>query len=251
MKTILFLIFLLFSFTVFNQRNTKDSILSTPWVSVQYGGNWTGGDLAQRYGYLNHLGMFAGWKTSKNWIYGIDGSFIFGNTIRLTGLFDEIVDSYGNITDQNGDIASVFVMARGFHINASVGKIFPVFSPNQNSGIFVHAGAGYLLHKLRIETNYHVVPLLEQDYKKGYDRLTTGVNFHQFVGYALMFNKRPINVYGGFYIQEGLTYNRRNVFFDRPNEPVSKEQRLDLQFGFRVGWLIPIYKRTPKAYYYN
>ncbi len=57
--------------------------------------------------------------------------------------------------------------------------------------------------------------------------------------------------HGGFYIQEGFTFNRRDVFFDQPDVPVSKEMMLDLQYGFKVGWFIPIYQRKPKEYYFE
>lgn len=233
------------------QREVKDSIIGTPWVGIQYGLNWTGGDLADRFGLINHVGFLAGYKTNKNWIYAVDGNFMFGDQIRLTGLFDHLADSKGIINDINGDIATIRVASRGFNVNLSVGKIFPVLSPNNNSGIYVYAGAGYLAYKLRIETQDHVVPQIELEYKKGYDRLTSGINTEQFVGYAYMANQGALNFYGGFYIQEGFTKNRRNVFFDQPDTPVSEKTRLDIQYGFKVGWLIPIYKRLPKSYYYN
>lgn len=251
LKKIILVGFILFSIQASAQRNASDSIIGTPWVSVSYGGNWTSGDLASRYGYLNHLGFFAGYKTRKNWIYGIEGNFIFGNKIKVTGLFDHLTDSKGNITDINGDIAAVTVLSRGFNVAATVGKIFPVYSPNRNSGIYVNAGVGYLAHKMRIETQDNVIPQIELDYRKGYDRLTSGLNLHQFVGYAFMANQGAINFYGGFYISEGFTYNQRNVFFDQPDIPVSKDLRMDIQYGFKLAWLIPIYKRMPKAYYYN
>jgi hypothetical protein len=233
------------------QRKVKDSIISTPWVALHYGLNATSGDLAQKFGPLNHIGAMAGYKTTKNWVWGLDGNFIFGNKVRIPGMFDHLVDSYGSITDENGDVAIVVVNARGFNANVMVGKVFPVFSPNENSGIYVHGGLGYVQYKARVETQDQVIPTLELDYRKGYDRYTTGLNFHQFVGYAFMANQGFVNFYGGFYIQEGLTYNRRDVFFDKPDEPVSKEQMLDLQMGFKVGWFIPIYKRKPKDYYFD
>lgn len=245
------LLVLLLSFQGNAQRNVSDSVIGTPWVSVHYGLNWTAGDLADRFGMVNHLGLFAGYKTSKNWIFGVDGSFIFGNQIHVTGLFDDLIDSKGNITDQNGDIAKVRVLARGFYVDGNVGKIFPVLSPNKNSGIYLSFGAGYLAHKLRIETQDQVIPVLELDYRKGYDRLTSGVNIQQFVGYSFMSNHGVFNFYGGFYIQEAFTYNRRTIFFDTPETPVPKDMRTDIQYGFKVAWLIPVYKRLPKEYYYN
>ena len=132
--------------------------------------------------------FLAGYKTNKNWFLGFDANFMFGNQVRVTGLFDDLVDSYGNITDINGDIAKVLVYARGFNANFAVGKVFPILSPNKNSGIFVHAGMGYLLHRIRIETQDQVVPQIELDYKKGYDRLTIGPNVHEVVGYSFMSN---------------------------------------------------------------
>ena len=53
----------------FCQRNVKDSIIATPWCAVNYGAIWTSADLADRYGYLNHLGVNIGYKTAKNWVY--------------------------------------------------------------------------------------------------------------------------------------------------------------------------------------
>jgi hypothetical protein len=60
-----------------------------------------------------------------------------------------------------------------------------------------------------------------------------------------------LNFYGGFYLQEGLTRNVRTINFDRPDTPVSKELRLDIQYGVKAGWFIPFYKRQPKEFYYN
>ncbi len=233
------------------QRNVKDSIIGTPWIGVHYGGNWTYGDLADRYGYLNHIGATAGYKTSKNWFWGLEGNFVFGNQVRMTGLFDHLVDSYGNITDINGNIGMVYVFPRGFNVNLAVGKIIPVLSPNQNSGIWIHGGVGYLLHKLRVETQEQVIPQLELDYRKGYDRLSVGANFHQFVGYAFMSNQGLVNFYAGFYASQGLTRNQRDIFFDQPDMTVDKSLRMDGQIGFKAGWFIPIYKRQPKDFYFN
>ncbi|MCF8416631.1 MAG: hypothetical protein K9G40_10340 [Crocinitomicaceae bacterium] len=250
-KSFLVLSILLLANSIIAQRNVKDSIIGTPWIGVQYGANWTSGDLADRYGFMNHVGIMAGYKTNKNWFWGLESNFMFGNDVRMTGVFDHLIDSQGNITDVNGDIALVLVYARGLNVNLAVGKVFPVLSPNKNSGIFVHAGVGYLAHRMRVETQEQVIPQLELDYKKGYDRFTAGPNAHQFLGYAFMSNAGFLNFYGGFYIQEGFTQNKRTIFFDQPTIPVSSETRLDIQYGVKVGWFIPFYKRQPKEFYYN
>ena len=251
LKTLLILIAVFCFGVLHGQRNVKDSAIATPWIGVHYGGNFPSADLNDRYGYLNHIGIMAGYKTAKQLYLGLDANFMFGNNVKMTGLFDHFVDSQGNITDINGDIAIVLVMPRGFNTNFSIGGLWPVWGSNKNSGIFVHGGAGFLLHHMRIETQNQVIPQLELDYKKGYDRLTTGINIHQFIGYSFMADGGFYNFYGGLYAQEGFTKNRRTIFFDQPTTPVSTDLRLDLQFGFRLGWFIPIYKRKPKDFYYN
>ena len=48
-----------------------------------------------------------------------------------------------------------------------------------------------------------------------------------------------------------MNKNRRDLFYDRPDEPVPSETRLDLQFGVKLGWVIPIYKRQPQEFYFD
>ena len=81
LRKIVLLTFITLSLTIVGQRNVTDSIIGTPWVGVHYGGNWTGGDLANRYGYLNHAGFMAGYKTKKNVYLGMEANFIFGNDL--------------------------------------------------------------------------------------------------------------------------------------------------------------------------
>ncbi len=251
MKIRIALLFLLIQLSVFAQRNVRDSAIATPWIALHYGLNQTSGDLAEKFGAVNHLGAMAGYKTAKNWVFGMDGNFIFGNKVNISGLFSSLTDSYGKITAQGGEPAVVTVFCRGFNANFMLGKVFPVLSPNENSGIYAHIGAGYLQHRVRIETSEQVVPSIELDYKKGYDRFTSGINLHQFLGYAFMANQGFINFYGGFYLQEGFTKNRREVFFDQPDIPVSTKTMLDIQYGFKIGWFIPVYTRKAKDYYFD
>jgi hypothetical protein len=250
---ILSISFILLSFISISQRNMADSIIPTPLLGVQYGGTWSDGDLKERFSYFNHVGIAGGYKFQKNWYLGIAGDFMFGNKVKLSHeqLFHHLMDSKGNITDQNGDIATILTFSRGFHVNLEGGKVINKLGHNKNSGLFIKIGAGYLNHRIRIESNDHVVPLLEKEYRKGYDRLTTGFNTSQFIGYLFMADNNFLNFYTGFYIQEGFTKNRRTIFWDQPDVPVPNNIRMDIMYGFKFGWLIPVYKRVPKDYYFN
>jgi len=245
--------FACFLHVAFSQRNMSDSILASPLLSLQYGGTKSMGDLHERYGYFNHLGSSFGYKTHRNYFFGLSGNFLFGNQIRLSrkDLFANLMDKDGLITSSNGGPAGVVLFSRGWHFNVEAGKIIHQLGHNKNSGLFVKVGMGYLNHRIRVETNEDVVPLLEKEYRKGYDRFTHGLSFNQFIGYLFLSNRGFVNFYLGFYLQEGLTRNARNVFFDRPDQAVSHKQRLDILGGFQFGWLIPIYKRLPQEFYYD
>jgi len=235
------------------QRNMADSAIGTTLLGVQYGLSWTGGDLAERYGMMNTVGLTAGYKFRSNWYVGIAGDFLFGRDINmdLDQIFGNITDKQGYIIDINGDQGSVLLFSRGFHANIEVGRVFSKLGHNANSGVMLKIGGGYLNHRMRIETNDHVIPSIELDYKRGYDRLTTGFNTSQFLGYLFMADNSFLNFYGGIFIQEGFTYNRRKIFYDAPNTFAPTEMRMDILYGFKVGWLIPIYQRKPKEYYFN
>lgn len=236
-----------------SQRNLADSAIGTPLLGIQYGLSWTAGDLHDRYGLFNNAGFASGYKFKSNWYVGAEADFMFGKDIRMpiTDIFGHLADSKGNITDQNGDIATILLFSRGFHVNIEVGKVFSKLGHNNNSGLFIKIGGGYLNHRMRIESNSQVIPSLELDYKKGYDRLTTGFNSSQFIGYLFMADHSFLNFYGGFFIQEGFTTNKRNAFYDQPGIPVSTKTRMDILYGAKLGWLIPVYKRRPKDFYYN
>ena len=251
MRVKIFVVFILISTSLFSQRDVKSEAIGTPWIGIHYGLCFPTNSLAQRFGLLNNLGINAGYKTKQNWFFGSDINFFFGNQLKTGDILSNLRDSYGNITDAGGSVGVVLLYSRGYNVNASVGKIFPVFGSNPNSGIFIQGGVGYMQYHIRIETNKQVIPEVELDYRKGYDRLTGGLTTHQFIGYGFLGNSGILNFYAGFYFLQGYTHNQRTIFFDQPNVPVSTALRYDNMYGFRLGWLIPIYRSKPKEFYYN
>jgi hypothetical protein len=197
------------------------------------------------------LGGIIGYKTEMNVILGIEGSFMFGGNVKEPGLLNNLLDEQNTITNVSGGAAEVIPMLRGFNLNGAVGFVFEGTGHNPNSGIMIMGSAGFMWHKIRIESQEDVVPQIQHEYLQGYDRLTTGFNISEFIGYNFMANKGIYNFYGGFYFLQGFTYNQRTIFWDRPDYQVPLERRLDLQYGIRLSWMIPAYKRQTKEYYYN
>ena len=207
------------------------------------------GDLSERFGNNFNIGGVFQWKNKKNYILGLDGQLIFGNSVKENTILDSLSTHQGGVISAQGEFADVVLYERGLKFELKLGKIFPVFGPNKNSGILTSIGVGILQHKIRIENQGSSIPSIEGDYKKGYDRLTNGLCVTAFAGYMNFGNKRLVNFYAGLEITQGFTQNRRSFDFDSRTQDLKK--RNDLLIGIRVAWVIPIYKRAPKEFYYN
>jgi len=231
------------------RRNMKDSIVGTAFIAADYGYNFPGGDLSQRFGNNSTIGAYAGYKTRRNNFYAVEWNYIFGEDIKEYGVLDSISTSEGYLIDHEGKLADIRIFERGFTLHAQFGHVFPVMaiSPNRNSGLFINAGIGMMQHKLRIYDNGARSPQLSGEYLKGYDRMTSGVSFSQFVGYWYMSNNRLLNVYFGFEAYEAFTKSRRSWDYDLMRADTQK--RIDLMYGARIGWVIPLYRRHGKDEY--
>lgn len=233
----------------FSQVNIRDSAISTSLVQASYSFQIPAGDLSKRYVNDNAIGLGYLYKTKTNWLFGADGFFMFRDTIKESTILDSIITSDGNIIDGNGVYAEVHLYERGFHSGIKVGKLFPMVGPNKNSGIVVLAGIGLLQHKIRIENKDNTAAQISDDYRKGYDRLTNGLSASQFLGYMHLGDSRLINFYAGIELVEAWTQNRRSYNFDLMGPDNTK--RFDMLYTIKIGWILPLYKRSPEAFYYN
>jgi len=195
------------------------------FLPINFSYQLSGGDLSYRFGPNSSLGIGAFWKTGKNWIAGIEGNLMFGRKVRENGIFSNLEDSTGYIVDQNGQEGLVSLSERGYNFYFKAGKILPIFQKNQNSGLLVMIGAGFLQHKIKINTQGNSIPQLSGNYMKGYDRLTNGFSGSQFIGYFYLDNFKLINFYAGVEVSESFTQNRRNLNYNTMTQDTQK--RLD------------------------
>jgi len=110
--------------------------------------------------------------------------------------------------------------------------------------LFIMGGVGFLLHRIRFTGS---TPQLAGEYFKGYDRLSYGLGLSQFVGYMHLSNNRMLNFYFGMEFTQAWTVNRRGYNFDQM--AVDNERRLDMISGFKVGWVLALYKKVANEYY--
>lgn len=251
LSAFIFVFVLLFAVSnpVYSQLNVRDSSVRLTLISMHIGKYVPGGDLAIRFGNNTSVGGSVGYKLKNNFIFSIEGSYLFSDNVKNEeNYFHAIRNSNGYIIDANGMAAEIFLYERGFTFNATAAKLFPVLGPNPNSGIFVSFGVGYLQHHVRIENLNKVALQVVDDYSKYYDRLCSGFNMVQMIGYRYTSNNRLLNFYVGFEFNQAFTKSRRSFNIDDMGFDNSK--RLDLTSGLRFGWVFPIYSRPPREFYY-
>jgi len=140
------------------------------------------------------------------------------------------------------------LLERGFSLWAKAGKLVPVVAPNPNSGLLFQFGGGMLQHKIRIQDPNNSAPQVKGEYKKGYDHMCNGPAISEFMGYQLLSNDRKINFFAGVEFVQAYTFSRRAYYFNEMIRP--SEKRIDLLSTLKVGWYLPLYKKTKQKFFY-
>ncbi len=218
--------------------------------TITYAYQFPGGDIAEQYGNNSTIGAGMMYKSRKNILFSLDVNFLFGSDIKNSdSILRFVLTDTGYIIDGNGVYALYSMYERGYSINFRAGKVFNLLAANPNSGIFFMGGIGYLAHRLNIDVQHETAPQITGDYAKGYDRLTAGFNLNEFIGYYFMSKSRVLNFYAGFEFYQAFTKSQRDYIFDLMQKDESNH--IDLFYGIKIGWMIPIYDRAPDKYYYN
>jgi hypothetical protein len=209
-------------------------------ISASFGTQMPSGDLAARFG--NNLNVGIGIEYARipsGWIFNIESSYIFGNTVK-EDVLKLLRTSDGNIISDLNTYADVDLRERGLYTGATVGKIFKLHdNGNRFGGIRFSLGAGWLYHNIRIQDNQDAVSQLAGEYARGYDRFTAGIAATQFLGYQVISRDRTVNFYIGLDATEGFTKNQRGFNFDTGVRDDRK--RIDILYGVRVGWQLAIF----------
>jgi len=233
------------------QSSPKDSIISGFMIETSFGFHLPAGDLAQRYGESATGGFGIIYKTKKNYTFGVEYNFLFGSKVKIhDDLFKNIMTQEGFVIDGDGLYAEIYTQQRGFHANAKFGKIFPIFGPNDNCGPFINFGIGMLQHRIRIVNMENTAPQVGPDLRKGYDRLSSGISLHQQIGYFNIGNKKAFSFATSFEAIQAFTLPRRPYQYDLMG-PEDNKIRVDLLFGMKLTWMVPIYRQASDGFYFN
>lgn len=224
--------------TSINKKARPNRILG---FDFQYAAQLPFADLANKFGFNNAVGGGVRYKTQENYIYGISGNFIFGNTLKNDAInFNGIVSNDGFFVNDNGQLVQARLYERGMSYIVTAGKIFSPKFTNKNSGLMLQVGVGYIQHKIRIELPGENVPQLRSAYKPGYDKLHSGIALQQYIGWHFMqYQQHYANFNVGIEVIEGITQNRRGYNYDM--QAYDTKKKLDIFAGIKFTWFIPRY----------
>ncbi|MGB1247464.1 MAG: hypothetical protein ACPG4Z_01160 [Chitinophagales bacterium] len=238
---------------LFSQENKEKStteydkaILITPTYTLQI----PVGTMASRFGINSNFGMAIDYKFGKNWQIGLEGNFLFGNKVKESNHFSNLLTANNALINSDGGAEELNLSERGTMVRLMAGKSFP-FKPSQpNGGLLIKFGAGYMMHKILIDVEEAKTPQLSKEYQTGYDRLSHGFTMSQFIGIMKLERGKYVNLYLGLELVEGFTKNARNWDFYEGEK--LNEARFDFLIGIKLGWMIPVFtgKSTGSEYYY-
>lgn len=208
-----------------------------------------GGDLGDRFGNNFALGLGAAYKFKSNWEVGIDGQFMFGSDVlNSEAILDGLLTANGNIINSSGGYADLRVFERGVYGDVNVSRIFNSLGVNENSGLKLTLGAGYMVNWIEFDNIGNDSPQILGEYTKGYDRLSGGIMLRESIGYLFLSSKRRINFQLSFELIQAFTTNLRGINYDTGLE--DSDVKADLLYGIRLNWYIPIYQKSSDNTYF-
>jgi hypothetical protein len=210
------------------------------------------GYLGQTFGNNFNIGTGIIIKSISNWTYEANFNYMFGSDVVLpdSAILGSMVNSNGDIFDENGLKATIYLEGRYWSFGGGVGKIIPI-NRWKNSGIWIKANVGYMGHKIHITDPENGVPQLDKDtYRKGYDQRSSGYMMSQFFGYTYMKKKRVTSFYAGIEITEMWTKPNRSYSFLLGSSS-SLPFKFSGQVGLKLGWIIPLYEKQKVIKFYK
>ncbi len=212
---------------------------------ITAGGHIPGADMAKRFGLNGSIGGRIESISKSNWLFGVEGEFYFGNDVRENPL--EILElTEGYIIGNDRSPASIYLLQRGYGMDAYVGRLFSI--GQKRSGVRITVGGGFTRHKIRIQDDTRTVTQITGDYQKGYDRFSGGLALNQFIGWQHVGKTRHVNFTIGIECNQGFTNTLRDWDFNEMRK--LDESRLDLRFGLRASWILPFYMTKSDEIYY-
>lgn len=248
-RTPCFLFFLIFTTSVLwgqDESKSGPAWLFMPSAAYQL----PGGEMAERFGDNFTAGLGIGYKTVNNWVFSVDGQYLFSDDVKNPGqLFAPVLSENGEIFNQTGIYAQISALERGVYGTFDVSKNLNFWQANPNSGPNISFGAGYFGHWVEIKNPGFDAPQLLDEYARGYDQLSAGPLLKQSIGYLYLSKNHRVNFRISFEVMEAFTTNLRG--FSYTTGRTAEGRNTDLLYGFRLQWILPVYSTASQEYFYD
>ncbi|MDR1725618.1 MAG: hypothetical protein LBR28_04435 [Bacteroidales bacterium] len=230
----------------------KDTLVTIPFCAVSLGYTMPYGEMGNRYRSFMDLGVDIGWKNKNNWLFNFNVGFQFGsNNVKilnqvLSGMMT--TDDEPFVVSVGGVDAAVIAWNRNLSGKFSVGKVVPLWFSNQNSGLMLMLGAGYLQHQIMYQATNDIAPQLEGDYALLYDRQMRGPMLSSFIGYLFFGKYTFANFYAGIQYDIAFTKLTRKYQADlRGGDPNWYSDRM---LTLKAAWIFQFHNPTSERIYY-
>ena len=238
---LLFLIMTWVSLSAFGQARPKKNEPASDVVQINFHYTYFTpfADLADRFGNFSGIGIGGSYRMLKGWNVGAWITPMWGGDVRNANLFDSMVGPTGELIDNNGNVAVVIAFMRGMQIQGHIGKLFKISKKHPHTGIMYQLGGGFMQHKIKFQHTINVLPQLENDMYKGYDRLSNGFQLTQYLGVQFSSRRKSMHFFLGAELGTLYSVNRRGYNYD--TRQYDTGQRRDVTLGLKAGAFIPIY----------
>lgn len=216
---------------------------------ISYGLDLPAGNMQKSYGYNFRFGLAPTFYfANSNFSIGISADYIFGYKVKINPVSN--IQTYdGQILNSGPGISSFNMSERGLAAGAFVSKIFAFDPHNLRSGIRIDVGPYFFSHWVNFKDDLGTIPQLEGDYRKGYDRLTGGFALKEFIGYQHLSQDSKISFNAGFEFFQGFTKSLRIHNYSTASS--DNDRKIDLLYGIKIGWILPVYiEKNPEEIYY-
>tara|TARA_B100000427_G_C15480498_1_gene582733 strand:- start:542 stop:1288 length:747 start_codon:yes stop_codon:yes gene_type:complete len=200
------------------------------------------------YGDNSAIGASYLLENNKNIIFGIECSYMFAANIQDSNIFNNISTSTGAIIGGDGYYANVNPMQRGVNAHLFTGYAFH-FKESNLSGIYIYQGVGYLQQQIFIDTKNQNIPQLNEEMKKGYDRLSDGFSTKLSIDYKYYHKKGRLQISSGINYTMAYTKSKRTYNFAE-NEYYSQKREWVELLGFKIEVIIPIHRKNKEEFHY-
>jgi len=208
-------------------------------VGLEYGIQWPGGTLSERFGQHFSLGSSIQLTSlRKPYFLGAFGYFHFGNQVR-----EDVLSLFrtgdGGFINPAQEFVQVYLRQRGFQAGVEAGTSWRWQGKKGLWLLQPGVQCIWLSHHIRIQDESESLPSIARPYRDGYDRLTSGPGWGPVIHWMYLQSDKLVNIRLDLYANLAYTQLRR----DRQYDGYKPEgARRDWIYGIRLAWLFPIYR---------